>query len=434
VSAVEFAVDLVTDPLGTLADFKDGFYNAIGAILDPLATLNAIAKAVQTATARDFGRVAGEIAVGVATGMAVRSVGRAVARAGARAGARASRCGGTGSGSTVGGSPGGGGSCFLAGTLIAAVCGFVPIEEIRIGDRIRSADGLDPVYSAELRDDRDTEAAFAAAHRVIELESLSGDLHVTLLRPLASDLVRNRRAGELVRLEIEEMGVSEWMRILAIEVPCFEERSVASPGEPAGQLVTGIFRRSVPETLRLDLGDEVLRTTRTHRFWSLTVGEWRSAGDLVAGEELLCADGGARTVRTVEELAGEQIVYNLEVPRRHYLVGREAGVVAHNGCGRLPSRGYDRPEVETKSGSAVRETEATDDWDDFLGPGQTDIDPRDGVPDPDRIWSEDGTRSIRYGDHEMNSTPNKHHYHRETWHADHVNNVLQRVQQPRSRP
>lgn len=91
-----------------------------------------------------------------------------------------------------------------------------------------------------------------------------------------------------------------------------------------------------------------------------------------------------------------------------------------------PSRGYDRPEIETKSGKAVKESEVTKDWDDFLGQKQTKVDPRDGLPDPDRIWSADGQRSIRYGDHEMGSKPSKQHYHRETWYDTHVDNDLQR--------
>jgi RHS repeat-associated protein len=95
----------------------------------------------------------------------------------------------------------------------------------------------------------------------------------------------------------------------------------------------------------------------------------------------------------------------------------------------LKSRGYDRPEVETKSGKAVKQKNATDEWDNFLGENQTNIDPRDGMPDPDRIWSADGKRSIRFGQHEMNSSPKKLHYHQETWHANKVENVLQRIPQ-----
>lgn len=61
----------------------------------------------------------------------------------------------------------------------------------------------------------------------------------------------------------------------------------------------------------------------------------------------------------------------------------------------------------------------------FLGPGPyTNIHPRTGEIDNNRIVSKDGLRSIRYGDHEINSSPTKHHYHEETWCFDKVNNCM----------
>lgn len=80
---------------------------------------------------------------------------------------------------------------------------------------------------------------------------------------------------------------------------------------------------------------------------------------------------------------------------------------------------------ETYAPKPVKPKDAVDGWDEFLGPGpHTNIHPRTGLPDPDRIVSADGTRSIRYGNHEMNSGPTKHHYHEETWTYDPVNNVM----------
>jgi hypothetical protein len=46
------------------------------------------------------------------------------------------------------------------------------------------------------------------------------------------------------------------------------------------------------------------------------------------------------------------------------------------------------------------------------------------MPDPDRIVSADGKRSIRYGNHEMNSKPTKHSYHEEIWTLEPINNVM----------
>ncbi|CAD6871882.1 RHS repeat domain-containing protein [Methylomonas fluvii] len=88
----------------------------------------------------------------------------------------------------------------------------------------------------------------------------------------------------------------------------------------------------------------------------------------------------------------------------------------------LPAKGYHK---EVYASKPVKPENAVDKWDEFLGPGpHSNIHPRTGLPDPDRIVSADGKRSIRYGSHEMNSTPTKHHYHEETWTFDSVSNVM----------
>jgi hypothetical protein len=89
---------------------------------------------------------------------------------------------------------------------------------------------------------------------------------------------------------------------------------------------------------------------------------------------------------------------------------------------------------ETSAPRPVKPSAAIDEWNNFLGPEpHANIHPRTGVPDPNRIVSGDGTRSIRYGNHEMNSSPTKHHYHEETWTYDtatdtmEVGNTIKRV-------
>jgi hypothetical protein len=85
-------------------------------------------------------------------------------------------------------------------------------------------------------------------------------------------------------------------------------------------------------------------------------------------------------------------------------------------------RGY---HIETPRPTPVKPGDAVDEWERFLGPGpHSDIHPRTGVHDPDRLVSADGRRSIRYGPHEMGSKPTKHHYHEETWTYDPVDNVV----------
>jgi len=87
-----------------------------------------------------------------------------------------------------------------------------------------------------------------------------------------------------------------------------------------------------------------------------------------------------------------------------------------------------------KAPNTIKSSDVTNSWDDFLGSNQTNINPRTGQLDPNRIFSADGTRSIRFGNHEMSSmgTP-KSHYHIETWTCDAatdtmtVTNTLQRI-------
>uniref|UniRef100_UPI0030DB02C0 RHS repeat domain-containing protein n=2 Tax=unclassified Pseudomonas TaxID=196821 RepID=UPI0030DB02C0 len=74
-----------------------------------------------------------------------------------------------------------------------------------------------------------------------------------------------------------------------------------------------------------------------------------------------------------------------------------------------PEMGYHK---ETYANKPVKPEETTRKWDEFLGPHpHTNTNPRTGKPDRDRIVSSDAKRSIRYGSHEMNSKPSKHHYH-----------------------
>lgn len=73
----------------------------------------------------------------------------------------------------------------------------------------------------------------------------------------------------------------------------------------------------------------------------------------------------------------------------------------------------------------VKPEDAVPRWNQFLGEGEhTNIHPRTGRPDPHRIVSADGSRSIRYGPHEMGSKPTKHHYHEETWSYDSASDTM----------
>lgn len=81
---------------------------------------------------------------------------------------------------------------------------------------------------------------------------------------------------------------------------------------------------------------------------------------------------------------------------------------------------------EIKASSQVKASDVTNHWDDYLGPNQTNINPRTGLVDNNRIFSTDGTRSIRFGSHEMNSMgTTKFHFHEEQWLYDAASDTLE---------
>ncbi|MEH7652943.1 pre-toxin TG domain-containing protein, partial [Bacillus safensis] len=87
------------------------------------------------------------------------------------------------------------------------------------------------------------------------------------------------------------------------------------------------------------------------------------------------------------------------------------------GTGKIPSSNTKVIELPEKTAPRpVKPQDATNKWEEFLGEGEySNIHPIKGTSDPNRIFSADGKRSIRYGNHEMGSKPTKHHYHEEIW-------------------
>jgi hypothetical protein len=76
-------------------------------------------------------------------------------------------------------------------------------------------------------------------------------------------------------------------------------------------------------------------------------------------------------------------------------------------------------------GGQVAPAAAVERWRAFLGGGAySHKHPRTGAVDNTRLVSADGSRSIRYGDHEKNSKASLHHFHEETWTYTAANTTL----------
>ena len=212
-------------------------------------------------------------------------------------------------------------------------------------------------------------------------------------------------------------------------------------GETGYYTVTAVISHVDPSIVELTIdsdpsassGTETLETTAEHPFYVVagapwlqsgeTQGRWVNAGELEVGDAVRQADGTTGMVQAVVVVERRQPMYNLTVADAHtFFVGDGEWLVHNQSPKCVPGKGLD---YEIKSPKPVKPTGAVDEWEKFLGQGPySNTHPRTGVPDPDRIVSADGNRSIRYGDHEMNSPPNKHHYHEETWVYDAIRDVM----------
>ena len=80
---------------------------------------------------------------------------------------------------------------------------------------------------------------------------------------------------------------------------------------------------------------------------------------------------------------------------------------------------------ETKAPNALKASEVTNSWDNYLGSNTTNVHPITSRPDPNRIFSSDATRSIRLGNHEMKSFgTTKSHFHYESWDYNATDDIM----------
>ncbi|MDQ0271338.1 RHS repeat-associated protein [Cytobacillus purgationiresistens] len=116
---------------------------------------------------------------------------------------------------------------------------------------------------------------------------------------------------------------------------------------------------------------------------------------------------------------------NIE-PKPKLLMKLDLQLFAGKGTSKIPSSNTKVIELPEKTAPRpVKPQDATKKWEEFLGEGEySNIHPIKGTPDPNRIFSADGKRSIRYGTHEMGSKPTKHHYHEEIWDYDPIKDTM----------
>jgi hypothetical protein len=218
------------------------------------------------------------------------------------------------------------GSCFVEGTEVRSEGEGVPIEALRVGDRV---DAGNPDCAADYVPE---DAAIFSLEMTNEGEP-DHPISIQLLRRW-SWLEESGLEDGPAWVDLSDAGAAGWAELVAIAPP-----PETAPG--TGCLVTMTLQHGAREILelRLETG-RALELTPAHPLYAEGIG-WTPAGELVPGA-LLRTDYGVVAIDAINPAEPNRVVYNIEVGIAHtYRVGAEA-VWAHNSCfgaGRAAARG-----------------------------------------------------------------------------------------------
>lgn len=139
----------------------------------------------------------------------------------------------------------------------------------------------------------------------------------------------------VVEMNLPEQGISGPFRITSIKhiIPQKKPVDEDETDDYNYRPVTALFTHESNQVYNIsfDNGDE-LGVTYQHPIYSTTAGDWKLAGELEIGEEVLTKSGSAKVVSSTKK-DGSETVYNLEVKELHnFLVGK-SGIVVHNNYG-----------------------------------------------------------------------------------------------------
>lgn len=212
-----------------------------------------------------------------------------------------------------------------------------PIRDINVGDRVLSDSENDAKVKSISNQPEQVRRI------VLEMDKVDGSrLSIELLRTENWLRQANAEVGRTIELSLPDQGAQGRARVLEI-----------LPGPtliPAdGDLVTGVFKHTADNIVELviESGDEPVRCTANHPFWSQGQQRFMAADQLEIGDYLHTSSGNQRLLKRTR-LSGSYPVFNIEVEGSHtYLVSSD-GILVHNSCGlRPPTRFITGPDGTT---------------------------------------------------------------------------------------
>ncbi len=213
-------------------------------------------------------------------------------------------------------------SCFVAGTLVHTPNGTVPIEDLKIGDRVLT--DAEEVIGATPKEDSITQED---AHLItLHMKDIEGfDLEIKTIKNsqwLKDNFIEK---GGLIYLSMQELGAVGQAKIVDI-AKCPELK------KGKGRLVTSTFKHLSSLTLDIEFKDstEKLGVTITHPIFVIGKG-WTPAGDLKLGDQVKMLFGTTE-ITAIASNPNYRIVYNLEVDVDHVYRIQQKGILVHNNC------------------------------------------------------------------------------------------------------
>lgn len=167
-------------------------------------------------------------------------------------------------------------------------------------------------------------------------------------------------ANKVVDLNLPEQGIVGPFTITSIKhiLPQKKPTDEDESDDYAYQPVTGLISHASNSVYDVTFTDtSTLGVTYQHPIYSVTAGDWRFAGALQPGEEVL-THAGKVAVATVTPRNGVETVYNLEVKEWHNFLVGDAGVVVHNACTANQVRDYLNNNLDNIPGTGTPSVES----------------------------------------------------------------------------